>query len=271
MMLVMGYSSPSSPIRLAFLPLFFVGAWEAVPSCSRVLYRIPWAGLVGGNIIVSLFQYVEVALLSAWDFESKAPKSVPKDGDSGLKSDTISGQGPKLTVLRRGSLCQRMKFGYDVMTSTRNIGTPYMVKNTPAFSTKDPGYIPSRLAFCCRKATIIILAIFVIYLASQGSHSLEQNAVLYSAQAVPILASDRANLSSEEVVTRFVTVVGYWFCTYLAIDTFSSVFNLIFVALGLEDVRVYRPNFGPISEAYSIRQFWGYVSMLQYCGTTYVG
>ena len=52
-------------------------------------------------------------------------------------------------------------------------------------------------------------------------------------------------------------MLAYWVCTYLGIDGLTSLISFVFVALGIDDVRLYRPNFGPIGEAYSVRQFWG--------------
>ena len=222
-----------------------------------MLYRIPWAGIVGGHIIVSLYHYVEVALISKWSFESQGPTSSATPEGLDVKDKPNGGDRATRQMDHGVSFWERLMFGYFGATSTRNIGTPYIVKNTPSFSSKNPDYIPSRAAFLLRKAILIISAFLVVDLASQPAQTLEQNAVLYSAETVPILGGNGENLTGEKILSRFVTVLGYWVCTWLVIDGYSSFLYFVFVGLGLEDVRLYRPNFGPISEAYSIRQFWG--------------
>ncbi|MCJ1257705.1 hypothetical protein MMC24_005531 [Lignoscripta atroalba] len=255
--LVIGFTSPSSIVRPAVFPLHFVCVWKVLPTCPEMLYRIPWAGIVGGHIIVSLYHYVEVALISKWSFESQGPTSSATPEGLDVKDKPNGGDRATRQMDHGVSFWERLMFGYFGATSTRNIGTPYIVKNTPSFSSKNPDYIPSRAAFLLRKAILIISAFLVVDLASQPAQTLEQNAVLYSAETVPILGGNGENLTGEKILSRFVTVLGYWVCTWLVIDGYSSFLYFVFVGLGLEDVRLYRPNFGPISEAYSIRQFWG--------------
>lgn len=131
-----------------------------------------------------------------------------------------------------------------------------MVKRTPEFSTKDPNYIPSRGAFLIRKATRIIVAFLVLQLVRQAAQLLEYNDVVFSAEAVPIFRGNGENLAMEKIIFRSVHVLGFWLVMYVDINGALSFFNFLNVALGIEDVRAFRPVFGLIREAYSVRQFW---------------
>ncbi|KAL8725214.1 MAG: hypothetical protein Q9166_007496 [cf. Caloplaca sp. 2 TL-2023] len=255
--LTIGFTSAESLLRLALLPILILAAYPVVLSCPTILYRYTWAGLVGGNIITSLFNYLEVAILSRWSFETKAPTTFPTPGDSILEDQNKKKILEPQSSTFRHDFWKRLRFGYFVTTSSRNIGTPYIVKNTPSFFTADPEYIPSRWSFCVRKVCILLLTFLIIDLASQESQPLEVNARTIAEEKVHILTGIPDNLSPPQILTRLATVLGYWFCTAIVIDAFSSAFNLVSVALNVEDVEAYRPNFGSVAEAYTVRQFWG--------------
>ncbi|KAI4217558.1 MAG: hypothetical protein LQ351_000154 [Letrouitia transgressa] len=255
--LIIAFTTPSSLLRLAVLPLFLAAAYPVTLSCLEALYRYAWAGFVGGYIIFSLLGYVEIALISKWSFDVKGPTYFPDPGVSPQNSQSNDGLNASSKTWSSSEILERLKFGYLVATNNRNIGTPYIVKNTPSFSSKDPAYIPSRTAFCLRKLLIIISTFLLIDLVSQNPTTLEQNEKLYPADTVRIFTGKPENLKMDQVLTRLVTVLMYWICTAMVIDASTSAIQLVSVALHIKPVKMYRPNFGPIGEAYTIRQFWG--------------
>ena len=251
--LILGFTSADSILRPAFLPLLVACVWKVTSICLETIHRIPWAAFAGGAIICNLLGYVESALISKWTFEAQGPTS--SAGPEPLQA--MHGGSAITTQTCGGNFWERCRFGYFATTSSRNIGTPHVVKNTPTFSSDNPNYIPSRTAFLYRKAIIIVLAFLTLDLASQAAQPLDHNIVFFSVEAVPIFTGNRENLTFEKIISRLVTVLAYWVCLYLAMDGFISLISFVFVALGIDDVRLYRPNFGPIGEAYSVRQFWG--------------
>ncbi|KAL8855132.1 MAG: hypothetical protein Q9221_000038 [Calogaya cf. arnoldii] len=255
--LTLGFTRANSLLRLALLPVLCLAAYHVVLSCPTILYRYTWAGFVGGNIITSLFNYVEVVLLSRWSYEAEGPTSFPNPGDQ-VRDDQDQNKARHIQLpTARHEFLRRLRFGYFVTTSNRNIGTPYIVKNTPAFFANDPEYIPSRWSFCLRKICLIVFTFLIIDLASQESQPLEVNATTFAEEKVHILTGTPENLLPSQILTRLATVLGYWFCTAIVIDAFASTFNLLCVALHWECVEAYRPNFGSVAEAYSVRRFWG--------------
>lgn len=257
--LVLGFTSADSFLRPAVFPIIFACIWRLTSILSERAHRTLWAAIMSGYFVGSLFIYVESALISKWAFEAQGPTSSP--GPEPLHATHAHrnnrGGSAITTQTSGGSFWERCKVGFLVTTSSRNIGTPNMVKNTPPFSSGNPNYIPSRAAFLCRKAIIIVVAFLAIDLASQSTQPGEHTSVFFSAEAVPIFMGNRENFAFEKITSRLVAVLLYWICTYLALEGCLSFTNFVFVALGIKDVSLYRPHFGPIGEAYSVRQFWG--------------
>lgn len=258
--IILGFTSADSILRLAVLPPLIACVWKVISILPETIDRVPWTAFLGATIICKLFAFLEPSLISKWTFEAQGPtSSVGPNSLQPTHANRNNHGGSTITTQNThgGSFWERCRFGYFVITSDRNIGTPHVVKNVPPFSSDNPSYIPSRPAFLLRKAISIILAFLIIDLASQAAQPLEHNKIFFSAEAVPILMGNGGNLTFEKIISRLAAVLGYWVCSSLAINLILSVPNFVFVALGIEDVRIYRPIFGSIGEAYSVRQFWG--------------
>lgn len=257
MSLIVGFTSPNGMLRPASLTLLFACTWKVISICPQFLDRVLWQQIVCGIIINSLLDCVEAALISRWSFEAKGPTSSALPEGLVLKPNNRGENAIAITSrTRRDTFWERFRFGFFVVTSTRNIGTPYVVKNTPPFSMEKPEHIPSRLSFLVRKAFIVGLAVLILDLVGQNPKPLDHNAVFFSADAVPILANYSKNLSGEQIFSRFVTVLVFWIVCWSVIEVVLSLLDFLWVAFGITDVRLFRPNFGSIVEAYSIRQFW---------------
>lgn len=252
--LLIGFTSPTATLRLAAVPLSIACIFKVV-SVSPTLLRGPWSAWCCANIVCHLMHYIEAALIVKWSFETQNPTSSFGPQISAGKRKNRS-EIAITTQTRGGTFTERFSFGSFVLFSSRRIGTPYMVKGTPEFSTKDATYIPSRRAFLVEKAVGIILALLALEFASHAAQPSEYNAVVFSVDAVPIIRGTRENLRMEKILFRSVTVLGFWLVSAIVINGVLSISNFITVALGIRDVRAYRPLFGPIREAYSVRQFW---------------
>ena len=258
--LTIAFTSSSSLFRPAFLPILVIGAYSAVLSCSHFVQRYTWASFVSGYILAPLFLYVEVALISKWSFEAQGPTINVLSGAKLPKTSRKNQTDETQTRSRNSSwseIRERLRFGYLVKTSYRNEGTPWVVKNTPPFSSKDPNFVPSRKAFCLQKLAVIVFTYLFVDILSQASKPLEENAQLYSSGKVRIFTGDGSNLTTEQIFIRLMTVVLYWICTALVINAVCSTYAILSVALHIKDVKHYPPNFGSVSEAYTIRGFWG--------------
>lgn len=254
LLLVIAFTSPKAILRSAVVPPLVACAAKVVldaPTRMRGCYAV----FCCGTIINSLMLYIESALIVRWSFETQSLTTVAKPQISTGKRDSYS-DGAITTQTHGGTFWERFRYGYFVLTSNRSIGTPYMVKGVPNFSHEDRHYIPSRRAFLFRKAALVIIAQLSIELGSMAIQPVEYNEVAFAPEAVPLIRGNKENRSVEKLVFRSMTVLGFWFSMYLSLNGVLSCLNFLAVALGMDDVRTNRPNFGAISEAYSVRQLW---------------
>ena len=70
---IIGVTNSSSLIRRASLPLIAGCVCLVIRNSMAYMIRSPWAGLVGGYSISLFTQYLDIGLLSRYDFDTKAP------------------------------------------------------------------------------------------------------------------------------------------------------------------------------------------------------
>lgn len=248
---VVGFTSPASSIRYAVLPPMLAFNWLLLPLYREKMQTKVQAGFLAVNTLINVLTYIEMALLSKWSFQTHSrgttlPLKQDVDKSNKLRS-TKKGND-------RGLFWKRLRFGYFAIFSTRLCGTPYEVKNVPLFDPGDPAYVPSRTKFLLRNlGTAVLCYLIVDFVASSADPAM--NHILYSTSNVPLLARIR-DISSLELVIRLVSVLGVWAPSYFFLQLLLAVYTTARVACGLDGVEFWRPSFGPLSEAYSIRQFW---------------
>lgn len=238
--LVVGFTSPFSVFRPAALLLFLGSIWLVIPTCLEYIPRTPWAAMIAAVNIAYLLHFIEVALLNKWSFNA-----------NGL---TLSNH-TETEKASKGTAWERLRFGLLVAFSSRYIGTPSEVKYVPHFSTRDPSYVPSRTKFLLRELRTTILCYLAFDVLTNPSLRPENYALLSSPGAVPLLR--RLNeLSIEEVLFRTGCTFAFWISSCFGIKIVQSVLAFAAVAPGLSEVKSWRPAFGPLVEAYTVRHFW---------------
>jgi hypothetical protein len=232
--LVVGFTSPSSFIRLTSLPLVISYVWLALPICMNYFVHTAWAGLFGGYSIFWLFQYVDVALLSRCSFELGEPtneltKQASPKKRPGKKKTPSDHQGKhRKATLREMAFWARLSYGISVATSCRLTGTAEEVKNVPHFSSRDPLYVPGRGAFMLRAVVTAIFCYLVLDLMTSGPH-LSGNSLYLFPGKIPIFMR-LASVSTEELKYRLFATVSLWINLYCLQ---SMVYNLIaFMCIG---------------------------------------
>lgn len=133
-----------------------------------------------------------------------------------------------------------------LLWNLRRIGTPWEPKNTP------PTRRESRARFLLRRVSLTLLAYLVLDVAGSAPppepHLVRrENQTLY----------DFGQLSTDDVIFRVVGVIGYLFCNALISLVLSNTVNIIMVALRLSRPEDCPTLNGPISKAYTVRNFWG--------------
>ena len=146
----------------------------------------------------------------------------------------------------------------DLVLNKRGIRTSRQVKNVPAFDSKNPSRVPSRLQFLLFRTIRFMLSYLLID--------------LLTSQSVPSMANFEPG--KERIFHRIYNgdldlaglgevagvLLGYGISGYIAESTAYDLFSIIAVGLGISEVADWPPLFGSITEAYTIHRFWGCVA-----------
>lgn len=125
--IVVGFVPPDSFIRPAVLPTLLLCVYHVIPICLEATGTVLSAALAGAFSISSLFQYIDIALVSRWTPTTQGPTRVTKGStyDLSQRSTVPPTYAAKLTAW------ERLRFGYFTSLSTRKVGTPYQVPGVP--------------------------------------------------------------------------------------------------------------------------------------------
>jgi hypothetical protein len=266
--LVLGLTKPSSITRPAVLPFIAGCAYSLVVNSIKYLRpRAPWAALLGAQGPIFLLLYVEMALLSKWDFEARGPSSRlprPREGtNSAVQGSKTSFDGeerpiPRIEIThsgREGTTRERLCFGFNSTISFRDVNKPFEVKNVPYFSEKDHNYAPLRANFLTWTALRFVACYLVLDLIE--SQPAPPNAdEIFALSSVPVFRR-LSEVSIEEIFIRTIGSFSFWVMIYALLHCLYAFSAFVAVGSGLSDAREWRPFMGSISEAYTIRGFWG--------------
>jgi hypothetical protein len=210
--------------------------------------------------------YIEMALLSGWNFESRGPKSLTlreKEGANGAATskemstpeNSRKSFATKKVVQKEATFWDRFCFGFNSVISFRDINTPFEVKNVPHFSEKDPSYIPSRTTFLAR-STLRFVACYLVLDIVESQPPPSNAAEIFGLDSIPVFR--RLNeVSIEEVCTRTISSLVFWVMVYTVLNVQQAFFAIVAVGSGLTEVKAWRPLMGSLLETYTIRGFWG--------------
>lgn len=260
--LAISFTSPSSIIRPATLPLLGIATWLVTVTCTQRIPRMSLASIVAGNGPTYLLRYIDLVLLSRWSYEAGGPtnSSGPQSLDRqktvvGVGSKGEGGDSGKGREHAQGAILGRLRFGLNTTLASRHVNTLWEVKNVPPFSASNPHHVPSRGSFLRRNAIIALLCYIVVDLFSLGVQP-ERNAVLFAAQNVPFFAR-LGDVSTEQIAVRIVSSLTLWLNIYCITRMGYSILAIIAVGTGLSQVSAWRPPFGQLADAYTVRSFWG--------------
>ena len=251
---LIAFSSPASFLRPCLLPIIVICNYALLSTYSSYITRTPWIAFVSGASLGQLLDYVEKLLLCRWSYEQYGPKTqtvVTQKTEKGCDSITFSSRRSKLTE----TFLDRLKFGFWVASSNRYIASPYQSRNVPPYSYSDPSFVPTRSDFLLKNAATLVLCYLIIDLLAQGEHP-DKNPTLYGADRV-YLFTRLDDVTIEELITRTITSVLYWVAGYFVVQGYYTGLAWLSVASGFDRPELWRPNFGPLSQVYTIRGFWG--------------
>ena len=253
--LVLGFTPSNSIIRPAVVPLLLAVPYYVIPQSSQRLPHTLWSGIVGSQSAISVNQYIEVALLSRWTFEAHGPTYV--DPNLRLANKTSI---QKITVDAKSQassariLWQRATFGISALFDSRGNNTPYEVKGVPPFSSKRPSHLPSRQEFLRKELIKFCCCYLALDILTTGGDP-GTNSQLYSLRFIPLL-SRLGEVTLDQLIVRIFTTVALWISLYCMMQLMYSTIAMLAVASSIAETASWRPLFGSVSEAYTLRGFW---------------
>ena len=250
-------SSSSKLLRLLGLLIVTTTAYLAFLTTFRHVSITMWASVLAGNASTYVLRYLDLALLDRWNFDDGGPTGKKEDSNKSTEVDTIERKRNKEPSSRDPTTWQRLWFGFNVTLNPRQLNTPYQVKNVPAWSSTDLEHVPSRENFLWRTAINISFNYIIVDLCSLGAQP-ERNAIMFSRDSIGFF-SRLEYLGIEEVTIRALASLVLWLNVYCIFRVIHGLLSFLAVGSGISEVQDWAPPFGPLSEAYSIRRFWGYV------------
>lgn len=249
---VVGFSSPSSIIRLACLPLLLFNVWLVLRPSTQVSYTHPmYANLLGGSIFSLLLKYLDTVVLRKSTYEAGGPTTTPEGNPLLLPHKEKEGDHPSSVT----GIWRRLHFGIAHLLDTRLSGTPWEVKNVPPFNKNDPSYVPSKSIFLRNNILRVLISVTLLDLGRPSADT-TKNAILFAESKVPFFAR-LGSVTTEDVAMRFVTTLASVIITYLLFQAVHASSAVVTVTLGLSKPERWRPLFGDVSDAWSLRRAWG--------------
>ncbi|KAH7308974.1 membrane bound O-acyl transferase family-domain-containing protein [Stachybotrys elegans] len=142
-----------------------------------------------------------------------------------------------------------------LVVSLRGVNTAWETKNLP----QHPGSLgkqTGRASFLLRQAaTLLWQYLFLDLLLESARHEPPENMAKYFGQGMEF---EYFSLSREKWVHRVFATFFTWFAVgRVLLDSSWRASSLIFVGLGIDRPENWRPLFGSVWEAYTLRNFWG--------------
>ncbi|KAM0354334.1 hypothetical protein ACHAPU_001378 [Fusarium lateritium] len=224
----LGFTAPSNLLR---------------PVIAVVVCWITW--LFNQAIYDALQSRLHVALLSTGMW-IQCLKTFDDLCLSRLSFDREASALPKFAI-------NRLLFGFSNLWNMRGVGTSKEISQIPPWSSKD-SLVPSRGQETKRHAKNAIIAYLVLdVFANQPPPDLEK---MMSPRNEQLLARF-GEVNSEEAIFRLFASFGFWLNTVCVIQLTNSAFSLLYLGLNIYPVKMLPPIWGRLSDAYSIRRFWG--------------
>lgn len=252
LILLLGFTSPNSVLRPASL-LLIVCNYYLISSYRLYIPRSPWIDIIAGEVQCGLLDHIEKLLLGRWSFEIRGPSAE-------IEKRKELGKGREIEAFIQKSSTgdetrDRLRFGTWAAISSRYVSSPYQARNVPPYSTSDPSYIPSRRVFLLQRGATVLFKYLLTDLHVRVSQSYCSH--FASPENYAPLYAHFDEVTAEQALIRVGTTLGFWFGAYTSIQAYHSATAFIAVASGLMTPADWRPMFGSLSNAYSLRGFWG--------------
>lgn len=242
--IILGFTAPRSVLRFTALPLLTLCSALIVPRCMQYLHSSAWAALVGGYSTTFLVHFIAALISESRDPSKKAmsrTRTSNKDEDHKSKEQSLN-------------LRSQFKSGLEATFTCRWSGTPREVRNVPLFSSRDPSYVPTRAVFLRRHLSLLVLCYLTLDLLGLAADP-EANAGFFAPSKIPFFVR-LSQVSSQEIAMRIFGTLGSGLGVLCSQQGVYSLLAILFVGTGLSEPVYWRPLFGSVSDAYTVRRFW---------------
>ncbi|PYI08300.1 hypothetical protein BO78DRAFT_405792 [Aspergillus sclerotiicarbonarius CBS 121057] len=236
-----GFTSARSALRPG--ALLFVGlcTCHCISTALQYSVRTPWASLAGGYSVMLLLHFVDIGLLTRWEFPTdNRHDTTPADSSRATSRETSS-----------PSCADRLRFGIWTALNARCIGTPDQVRNIYR------SYNKGRAAFLLRAAGFVLLSyVGLDVLGSMGDPEVGSRFLV--ASRVPIFRR-LSEVTTEEVIIRIFSTLSAAIGLVCSQGGFYNLFAFTGVLFGFSEPQDWPFFYGSLSDACSLRRVWGRV------------
>ncbi|PIG83982.1 hypothetical protein AARAC_008632 [Aspergillus arachidicola] len=197
-----GFTPAQSTLRPGALVIVALCTGYCLSTALTYFLRTPWASLAGGYSVMLLFHFIDIALLTKWQFPHSGSFSV----------DTSR------AIPRGTSWVDHLRFGIWAAFNARCIGTSEQVRNIPA--SRDQG----RDVFLRRTAGLVLLSYLGLdILGSAADPELGSRFLVVS--RVPFIRR-LSEITVEEVVIRICSTIAAGIAFYAAREDLTIYLRL---------------------------------------------
>ncbi|KAI8965388.1 membrane bound O-acyl transferase family-domain-containing protein [Daldinia sp. FL1419] len=244
--IVIGFTSPSSPLRLITLSALASFTYHCLSSSLEYTGRITWTLILGGYTLFSLLHYLDVAIISGWSFDAQGPTN----GLTNRKRRASNSRSYSRSRSRQLNIVPRIKFGFSTIFSWRFVNTPYQIRTGSRLDRIS--YSPGR--FLIRASWTIIICCLVL-----GTIDFLQDNIatrkLYSPDKISLFTR-KGKVPVRELEMRYFVSVGLSASIMALQRGVYAVLSFVCVATGLSSPSDWPPFTGPIFGSFSLRYFW---------------
>lgn len=140
------------------------------------------------------------------------------------------------------------------MWAFRRVNSPYEVKNVPLFSESDPSFVPPKWVFVAQRLAVAVICYLVLDVLALRKPP--TNTTAFDPAFIPMI-SRISDVTFVEIKRKALMITGFAATFYCLIQGAQSASAAAAVALGLSKVESWRPAFGSLFDAYSLRNVWG--------------
>lgn len=246
-----GFTSPNSYSRIGVFAILSIYAWLCISNFSKYIQSTGFlASTIAAAMICVPLVYFDRLLYRKWAYEDRraifVTARIKSVSDDRVEASSISDD--------RDTFGSRFAFGQEVAGTVRGPGTSWEVKNLPAFSSSDNEWVPSPIIFIVWRLAVIISCFILNDYAIDARMALDHDLMLPS--NVPFF-SRIGEVTHGEYWTRLIVGVSTWLNGYCSMQVLFNCPALISVCFKPNDVALWRPAFGSILDAYTMRGFWG--------------